>query len=75
MKTKELIKELQKFKSDEEVKINYNYTNHVCGDGDYCYCTSEDHVLSIQGIDFCKDLKIYGKTNKSKPSIIITVSL
>ncbi len=64
MKIKDLIKELSVFDPELEVDIVVSYTDHDCGDGGYCYCSSEDHIFYIES--FCKE---YGKRKKDKDII------
>lgn len=39
---KDLIKELKKYDQDLPVTVTYSFINHVCGDGQYCYCSSQE---------------------------------
>ncbi len=75
MKVKDLIKELRKFDSNQEVKINYNEDEirKIISKG-YCYCSSIDHVLNIEGVDFYKALSVFDEQLKKQSAVIISVT-
>ena len=79
MLVKELIEKLSKFDGNLEIKINHCYTEHYCGEGP-CYCSMEDHILTLCDPVLVKDMNIYhyndvGKSKKpiGKPAIIMNI--
>ena len=63
MKIKELIQELNKYDGELEIGFVASYIDHSCSCGDYCYCTSDDHVFYFYSVD--KE-EVYNKKTKKQ---------
>jgi hypothetical protein len=66
MKIKDFLKLFDGVDENLDIKIVSSYTEHYCGDGEYCYCGLEDHFFYISNLEKRTE---YNKKRKAQETI------
>ena len=64
MKIKDFLKLFNGIDESLDIKAVSSYTEHYCGDGEYCYCGAEDHFFYISNLEKCTEYDKKSKTQK-----------
>lgn len=70
MKIKDFLELFNGIDENLDIKIVSSYTEHSCGEDDYCHCLSEDHFFSILNLE--KQIK-YNKKSKTQEIVGICI--